>query len=284
MNFGKKILILAMMLIMSASCVFAKTINTAVVSDIHLKPSDDPYVFTESEKNLIFAVESINKNKDIDFTVFLGDNIDKSTPESLESFMNIVKNLKKPYYMVFGNHDAYHAGGIDKDDFIKEVCKYSKYQDKKETSFYFKAGKKAYGLVADGSSYVVPGRHGRYLPELLKEIERLFKHKKTSIILIYQHFPLVDPNDNPSHTTLDKENYLKLISKYKNIVYIATGHFHHEKVTVDENGIYHISVPALGSRAGTEGSGKYQIIKTDYNPRFLKKPDNVKVEVIDVFI
>lgn len=268
----------------SVGTVYAKTLNVAIVSDSHLKPSDNPYVFTPSERNVIFAVNSINKNTDVDFVVFLGDNIDKSNVESLESFMNIVKNLNKPYYMVFGNHDAYNAGGVDKEDFLKIIHEYNKRSDKDETSYYFRAGKGFYGLVADGSSYVVPGRHGRYTPELVDELEKLFKHKKRDCILLFQHFPLVDPNDNVSHTTLDKEYYENMLSKYDNLVLIASGHFHHKKVTVDERGVYHISAPALGARAGSSGSGLYQIIKIDYKKPFLKKPSDVKVEVEDVAI
>ena len=45
--------------------------------------------------------------------------------ESLQSFMNIVQNLNKPYYIVLGNHDAYETGGIAKEDFIKFIHQYN---------------------------------------------------------------------------------------------------------------------------------------------------------------
>ena len=113
----KKILILFLFFIFAAVPVLAKSVEFAVVSDSHLIPSEHPTLFTDSEKKLIFTVESINKNKDIEFVVFLGDCIDKSNMESLQSFMNIVQNLNKPYYIVFGNHDAYSLSGVPKEDF-----------------------------------------------------------------------------------------------------------------------------------------------------------------------
>ena len=278
----KKIFLIFALFLFAISPTWAKTIEFAVIADSHLIPSEHPTLFTESEKNLVFSVNSINKNKDIKFVVFLGDCIDKSNMESLQSFMNIVQNLNKPYYIVYGNHDSYSVGGVPKEDFAAFIRQYNKRLPKEDTSYYFKASHDAYGLVADGSAYVVPGKHGRYLPELLKEIEKLFKHKKRSMIFIFQHFPLIPPNDNVSHNTLDTDQYLALLKKYKNIVLVASGHFHHKNLIIDENGIYHISAPALGARASSSGSGCYEIIRVDYDKRFLGKPRNITVKVTDV--
>lgn len=280
----KKFILLLFLLFIAQCAGFAKSFEFAIVSDTHLIPSEHPVLFTQSEKNIIFTVESINKNKDIDFVVFLGDCIDKSQMESLQSFMNIVQNLNKPYYIVYGNHDSYSAGGIAKEDFAKFVHQYNSRQDKEETSFYFKAAKHAYGLILDGSSWVVPGRHGRYLPEQLKEVERFLKFKKNDMILIFQHFPLIPPNDNYSHYTLDTDPYFELLEKFSNIVLIASGHFHYKKITIDSNGIYHISAPALGARASSSGSGCYEIVKVNYDKSLFSKPHNITVEVKDVRI
>lgn len=280
----KKLLFFIFLFCFSLTPIYAKTIECAVIADTHLKPSKSADTFTDSEKNLIFAIDSINRNKDIDFVVFLGDNIDKSTMESLESFMNIVKNLNKPYYLVFGNHDSYAAGGVAKEDYSEYVHSVNKRQDKKETSFYFKAGAGAYGLILDGSSYVVPGKHGRYVPELVSEVNRFLKFKKKSMVFIFQHFPLIAPTDNISHETLDTDNINNMLLKHNNVVFIASGHYHHEKITLDERGIYHISASALGARSASSGSGKYQVIKVDYDKNFLSYPSNIKVTVSDVKI
>ena len=280
----KKLLIVLLFFCFSLSPVFAETIECAIISDTHLKPSKTADTFTDSEKNLIFAVDSVNRNKNINFVVFLGDNIDKSNMDSLVSFMNIVKNLKKPYYLVFGNHDSYAAGGIAKEDFSEYVHSINKRQDKKDSSFYFKAGKGAYGLILDGSSYVVPGKHGRFVPEVVSEVNKFLKFKKNSMVFIFQHFPLIAPTDNVSHETLDMENMKNMLAKHNNVIFIASGHYHYEKITVDDRGIYHISASALGARSASSGSGKYQVIKINYDKKFLSYPTNIKVEISDVKI
>lgn len=280
----KRFIFLILFLIFAQTSVLAKSLEFAIVSDPHLVSSGHPTLFNNSEKNVIFTVESINKNKNIKFVVFLGDCIDKSNMKNLEAFMNIVQNLNKPYYMVLGDFDAYSAGGISKEDFTAFIHEYNSRQPKKDTSFQFKANEDSFGLIADGSSYVVPSKHGRYLPELLKNSEKLFKYKKNDMIFIFQHFPLIQPNDNDSLATFDTERYLEIISKYKNVVLVASGHFHHKKLTIDDNGIYHISAPALGSSNGLAGSGCYEIIRIDYDKKLFSKPHNIKVNIKDIKI
>lgn len=277
----KKILLLFAVVLGFSSPVMSKSLDFALVADSHLKPSNSETEFTESEKNVIFTVQSINKNKEIKFAVFLGDNIDKSDMKSLQSFMNIVQNLNKPYYIVFGNHDAYQAGGIPKDEYLEFVRAYNKRLPKEDTSYYFKANGDSYGLVVDGSSFVVPSNHGRFLPEVLSEIERLFKVKKNDMIFIFQHFPLVQPNDDQSLCTFETDNYLNLLKKYPNVILVASGHFHNKDLTVDENGLTHISVPELAS-TNSDGSGVYQIVTVTYDKKFLQKPKNIKIKVTDV--
>lgn len=280
----KKLLLFLLFFLFTVCPAFSKTIECAVISDTHLRPSKSADTFTQSEKNLIFAIDSVNRNKNIDFVVFLGDNIDKSNMDSLVSFMNIVKNLKVPYYLVFGNHDSYAAGGVSKEDYSEYVHSINRRQHKEDTSFYFRAGSGAYGLILDGSSYVVPGKHGRYVPELVSEVDKFLKFKKHSMVFLFQHFPLISPTDNVSHDTLDLENFNNMLLKHNNVVFIASGHFHHEKITLDERGVYHISASALGARSASSGSGKYQVIKIDYDKGFLSSPKNIKVDVIDVKI
>lgn len=278
----KKFLTFLFIFLCCSPSVWAKSIDFALIADTHLRPSNSEIEFTDSEKNLIFTVQSINKNKDIKFAVFLGDNIDNSNMNSLQSFMNIVQNLNKPYYIVYGNHDAYQAGGISKEEFSEFIHTYNKKLPKEDTSYYFKANSDCYGLVVDGSSFVVPSKHGVYLPEVLVEIEKLFKHKKNDLILIFQHFPLIPPTDNESHYTFEADMYLDLLKKYPNVVLVASGHFHEKNIKVDENGLTHLSTPALGARAHSVGSGVYQVVTVSYDKKFLQKPKNVKIEVKDV--
>jgi 3',5'-cyclic AMP phosphodiesterase CpdA len=281
----KKLLLILFLFILSTTPILAKTSTFAIVSDVHLQPSNNSSSFTDSEKNLIFTMESINRNSDIDFTVFLGDSIDKSRLDSLYSFMNIVQKLKKPYYIVCGNTDAFDVGGISKDEFLEIIHDYNSKQSKKASNYYFKAGEDAYALVLDGSSYVVPNSHGRYLPEVLDKCEKILKYRKNDMIFIFQHFPLIPPSDKVSLYTLDDEYYLEKLKKYDNVVLIASGHFHTKKVVKDERGVLHISAPALSDINDASGSGvAYQIVTVNYDKKMFQKPQNIKVDIKDVKI
>ena len=74
----KKFIYILFIMFFSVLPAAAKSIEFAIVSDSHLVPSNHPTMFTASEKNLIFTVDSINRNKNVKFVVFLGDCIDKS--------------------------------------------------------------------------------------------------------------------------------------------------------------------------------------------------------------
>ncbi|UKI42183.1 MAG: metallophosphoesterase [Candidatus Melainabacteria bacterium] len=88
-------------------------------------------------KSLKWAIDELNKMNDLDFVVFLGDNIEKSNKESLKSFLNIVNSLNKPYYLVLGNQDAHKIAGITKDEYIDVVLNYNKNQKAFSSNYMF---------------------------------------------------------------------------------------------------------------------------------------------------
>ena len=102
--------------------------------------------------------------------------------------------------------------------------------------------------------------------------------------MIFQHFPIIPPNDNVSHYTLDVEPYAAMLARHDNVILIASGHFHYKNIIVDDNGVYHISAPAFGARAASAGSGSYQVVKVDYKKKMFKKPTDVKIDVKDLKI
>jgi Icc protein len=62
--------------------------------------------------NLRTVVEDINKNDAILFVIFGGDIADQALLKEYEIFSDIMKNLKKPYFTVIGNHDYNSNGSI----------------------------------------------------------------------------------------------------------------------------------------------------------------------------
>ncbi len=65
----------------------------------------------EGIERLRQVVDFANKS-DIDFVIFLGDMTDDGKEKSNDIVKDILKDLKKPYYVVAGNHDIYESTKI----------------------------------------------------------------------------------------------------------------------------------------------------------------------------
>ena len=90
---------LCIALLVSTVPADAKTINFAVVSDVHYTviTDNDNKKYSNAAKALHGFVDRANEN-DYDFVIFLGDNIDKSKPQNLKGFLNIIRHIDTPYY------------------------------------------------------------------------------------------------------------------------------------------------------------------------------------------
>ncbi len=267
-------LLLAFSLFINSS--YANTLKFAQITDVHYSPdgkSDSKRDVSYSSKNLNFAVNSINK-QNVDFAVFLGDNIDKSRPDSLLGFLRTTQNLTVPHYFVIGNHDAYKLSGIPKDKYIEAVKLYNPHQKSDKPYYFFYPNKDCIAIVVDGAMPFAPSTHGTYTEDMIKWLDKVLTLNPTKIALIFQHFPLIPPEDNRSHTTLYPEKYFELLIKHKNIALISSGHFHSDKLTIDDNGIYHISVPSLLAKPN-----EYQVIELNYSKKRFKPPTDVKIEI-----
>lgn len=258
---------------------YAKTLNFAQLTDVHYSPSgtnSNSRDLSYSSRNLQFAINSINKQNP-NFAIFLGDNIDKSRPENLLAFLRTVQAFKIPYYMVIGNHDAYKLTGIPKKDYIELVKIYNSNQKSDKPYYYFYPNKDCVGIVVDGAMPFAPSAHGEYTDEMLTWLDKVLTNNNDKIALIFQHFPLIYPAEKNSHTTLKTEKYFELLKKHKNILLISSGHYHADKITIDDNGIYHISVPSLLSSPNI-----YEMVQINYDKKRFKQPTDIKVDIKEI--
>ena len=216
----------------------AKEIKFIQVTDVHYTAQNE-----YSREALAGAVEDINKQKDIAFVVFTGDNIGSPKQENLVEFVREANKLDVPYYLVIGNHDVYKAGGMSKENYIDIV---------KDNNFLYKPSKPNYVfkkdgfvfIVVDGAKEVIPGSIGYYRESTLAWLDKqLKKHKKRPVIIL-QHYPLAEPKEHKSHRTYQPEKYFEVLSKHKNVIAIISGHYHVNAEKM-QDGIYHISTPAL---------------------------------------
>lgn len=79
------------------------------VGDPHTKIPTDPDYENRGNERLEQIINFINNRSDkiggVDFVVFTGDMTEYGTNESNELVKKMLTNLKKPYYIVVGNHD-----------------------------------------------------------------------------------------------------------------------------------------------------------------------------------
>lgn len=253
----------------SATCV-----KIAQLTDVHIGATDDAKTSTSIDK-LKAAVADINLRNDINMVVFTGDNIDKSNPKDLKTFCSIIKNLNKPYYVLVGNHDAYKVSGIPQEDYMKVIKKINKNQKTINTNFTFSVNKDIKAICLDASTPNIPSSHGFFGEETINWFKKTLLKNRSKEIVIFQHFPLIPPEEQKQLRLLEPEEYESILDNNNNILLVASGHYHVGAINTDQNGVYHISTPSLLM------SAQYRIIEIDY-----KKPSpknfELKTELVDV--
>src|SRR5574344_882214 len=218
--------------------VLAAEIKFAQITDSHYS-STVPF----REQVLEAAINDINKQSDISFVIFTGDNIESAKEVNLTGFMKIANKLNKPFYIVIGNHDVFKNSGLSKERYLEIVNECKLKPMPKKPNYVFKKEGFVF-IVVDGAKEVIPGTNGYYKEDTLAWLDQqLTKYSKFPVI-ICQHFPLVPPKDIKSHATYKADTYLDLISKHDNVIAVVAGHYHMngEKML---NGVYHISSPSL---------------------------------------
>ncbi len=237
----KKILIILFLFFSLTYIANAKDLKFAQIADVHFSLSQE----LNSKQSLKWAVDELNKIEDLDFVVFLGDNIDKSNKEILKSFLNIVSGLNKPYYIVLGNRDAHKISGITKDEYTEIVLNDNKNQKIYSSNYMFIPKKGIKCLVLDGAVPYMPNKHGFYTKETLNFVKKNLKKYKKDKFIIFQHFPVYEPFDDKELEIYQKEAYIELLDNFNNILMISSGHYHVSKSIYDNKNILHLSTEAF---------------------------------------
>jgi len=240
----------------------ANEIKFVQVTDSHYSLAGGEYTQREVENSKKFledSIKDINSIPNLDFVVFTGDNIDEANATDLKSFLGIANKLKAPYFVVIGNHEVFKSKDMTKKEYMKIVSKYSKNCREKSPNYVFKK-KGLVFLVVDGAKEVIPGPAGYYKQSTLKWLDKQLTNYKNSKVVIFQHFPIVEPYYNRTHTTYNIKDYEEVLQKHTNVIAIISGHYHANGET-KKDGIYHVSTPAL-----VEAPHDYKIIEIEKKP------------------
>lgn len=243
----------------------AETLIITHITDVHTPKSDirtyEGRSFEYAEKNLETAIKQINKS-DTDSVFFTGDNVDQSFEEVFENFFNYTKKLTKPYYLALGNHDVNTPNGFTKQDTIKYLREKTPYSQP-DANYYIELNDKFLAVILDGTNDTKIDSRGHFKKKTLKWFEGIINQHPDKYILVFQHFPIVEPAKDNSyfhkHTTKHKRPYIKLLKKYPNIVLISSGHYHIAG-EFDKYGCKHFSTPALFLK-----DSYYRTIYIDYD-------------------
>ena len=232
----KKFLSICVLLLMSALACNANDMRFVQVTDVR---------YNSKENNEAFAktIQDINKQKDVKFVVFTGDNINKPDKEDLAAFLKEAKKLNCPFYMVIGDKDVNKHREMSKKQYIKEIQHHMRKYKFEHPNYVFEREGIAF-IVVDGSKDVIPGTNGYFKEDVLQWLEtQLNKHNKQNVIIL-QHFPIVPPAEKETYYTYKPENYLKILHNNKNIKAVISGHF---GVNKEQNvdGVAHISTSPI---------------------------------------
>ncbi len=232
------------------NAAFSNEVTFTAVSESLIKSDKINNSMTPSIKKLLSVKDDIN-NSGSDFVLFLGNNIARADKYDLVMFAKITEKIQKPFYVSIGNKDIQKSKHLEKKEYYRLLNKFSKNKISKVPSV-----KKINGFVfifMDGTNEMVSMPRGYYKEKELITLERYLNKYKNDDIIIIQHYPLIGIEDNMK-ATFNAEPYKNLISKYKNIKAIISGHDNKEYILQDENNIKHINIPSL-----SEG-GEYEVI------------------------
>lgn len=221
---------------------FAENIKFIQVTDAHMAKNSE-----YSQKVLKATVDDINKQPNVSFVVFTGDNINYAEEEDLRIFASIVKKLNVPYYIVIGNHDVYKTNGMPKTRYL-EIMRESNFKIHQRKPNY-KWRKKGFEfLIVDGAKEVIPGPAGYFKKDTLKWLDKTLNKYRKKTVVIFQHFPIEYPDGAEgrlkTHKTYKVEDYKEIIDRHNNVLAIISGHLHTNGENM-KNGVYHISTPSL---------------------------------------
>lgn len=220
--------------------VFLMTMSTAFADDMRFVQVTDVRYKADCENNVLSkTIQDINKQKNVEFVIFTGDNINRPVKSDLESFLTEAKKLNCPFYLVIGDHDVNKHKDLGKAEYIKTIKKNVRKYEPETPSYSFEK-KGVRFIVADGAKEVIPSSTGYFKDDVLTWLDSELALYPDKNVIIFQHFPIIPPSKRESYYTFKPENYMKVLAKHKNVKAIISGHF---GVNNEENvnGILHIS-------------------------------------------
>ncbi|MEI7475421.1 MAG: metallophosphoesterase [bacterium] len=224
----------------------ADSIKIIQISDVHYEEKANNHgkrLLQDSGAILSKAVSEINNIKNTDYVIFSGDMINSPDEKELNKFLSIIKTIKYPWAAIVGNHDVAIFGKLTKQHYMNILNEANcNIPNERYYSFSPKPNWLIIGL--DGVIDNMISANGKFDKEELKWLDNQLTLNKDKHVIIFQHFPIVEPYKSATHKVLNVDDYLNIINNHKNVVAVLAGHYHAAKVDVVNN-IAYIATPAL---------------------------------------
>ncbi len=195
--------LIALLLIFQLSAYCSDSFRFAFITDMHIDINNE-----QPTNDLLAAINEINSNNAIEFILIGGDVTENGDSASLCKAKLLLNQLKKPYYITFGNHDV-RASKPD-NRVYKTLFGYDRF------SFTFKSvhfiGLSTFPISTYGVGHVAE-------QDIVWLKSELDQQKPQTPLIVTTHYPLL---------TGDVDNWFELtdlLRKY-NVQVVLNGHYH----------------------------------------------------------
>lgn len=230
--------------------LFLTLLQASYAADMRFIQVDGVLFDSQSSEKFEQLIDKINKEKNVSFVVFSGDNIAKPNKKILEEFLSSAKKLKAPFYIVLGNKDVNRYKDLSKKTYFEVLQKKLKRYKKITSPNYVFKNNGLIFVVMDGSKEVIPSNIGYYKDESLAWLEEQLEIYQDNNVIILQHFPVISPISKEGYNTYNPEKYLNLLLEYNNVKAVIAGHFNVNSEQ-ENKGVLHIT---------TKSAPNYRII------------------------
>lgn len=228
----KKFFSLLFVSLLFCSTAFAKDLRFVQITDVRYSKQNNSEILKK-------IISDVNKQKDVDFVVFTGDNIERPDVQILNDFISEAKKLRKPFYVIIGDKDVNKHKDLSKKDYQKILRKKIHNCKSKDVNYTFEKNGVVF-FVVDGAKDVIPSTNGYYKDNVVEWVDANLDLYSNKNVVILQHFPLVPPEENENYVTFKPQKYIDSIQRHNNVKAIISGHYGvNKEQTV--NGVVHIS-------------------------------------------
>jgi len=234
------------------------SIKFAHISDIHVaKDGDYGFMLTEeAQRFLAETIQQLNAAPDLDFVFINGDSLNSGHQVELERFQAIIAQLKKPFFIVPGNHD----GDAREDPQIFTQRYFSsifnpQFAERPATgqAGYFSVTLKE-GAQFIGLDTTVPGQVGGKVDDAqLRWLENELSQRDDKLVIVGAHHPLhpLCPQDTGGvwqdwFVCANGPEVQAALDAHPAVQLLLCGHHHVNKVFRTERQL-HIASPSLAT-------------------------------------